>query len=255
MRSTSISKSKSCLKSTREKSRNGITSGKSTTIISSNKSNPRPITPVKLTTVHKVPSLNIREKALAKQNEDLKKQNSELLQSLKRNKDIIKEKIVKYKSENTIMKKFTETAWPWVEPRLDEELKASIKPLITAIKDTSKMNTESTNHTDHVSTEKSHSNRGEIELLKQRIQNKKLEADNLEEKLKETLRENTIISEYLKYLETKPTNINELFEDPSNIINDNDEEILNNSQTSDKVAHGVYRALPGFIRTLTLIKN
>eukprot|EP00826_Nyctotherus_ovalis_P009088 TRINITY_DN12380_c0_g2_i2.p1 TRINITY_DN12380_c0_g2~~TRINITY_DN12380_c0_g2_i2.p1 ORF type:complete len:194 (-),score=72.32 TRINITY_DN12380_c0_g2_i2:168-704(-) len=144
-------------------------------------------------------ALNTREKALVKQNEDLRKKNSELLQTLKKQKDLIKSRIMGFKSENDAMKRFAEAAWPWVEPRLDEELKETIRPLI---KDSARMNSETTNCTEHRSLDKSHSSHEEAEL-KHKISSKEAEASNLTRTLKETKLENEVVAEYLKFVQVK----------------------------------------------------
>ena len=221
MRSTSTSKS-----------RNGLASGKST--ITLNKPTIRPVTPVKISKLQKTSKgesvLNTREKALIKQNEELKKKNTELLQTLKKQKDIIKDKVMEYKAENEVMKRFAETAWPWVEMQLDEELKETIRPLI---KDTTKMNSETTNCSEHRSVEKSHSSHEDAEVLKQKISSRELEVSNLTKTLKETLIENEAVTNYLRFVQMN-----------SNVEN----EKTNKSKDYNKV-------LPGFIKSLTLSKD
>jgi len=249
-------------KQTGEKSRNSL--GKSTTVLTINKPAIKSITPIKCSngsrTGRSDPSLTTREKALMKQNVELKKENSELIKLLKKSKEVIKDEIGKYKAENFLMKRFAEASWPYVEAKLEEKLKDEVKPLIAISKESiGKMNSNTTNHTDHFSAEKSKSNRDEIDNLRLKLAEKESETLSLQRELNRTRLENEMISKYLKFSQShkfgipsptkKPKEI--LPVDSSNVGSEADEDEVEWIKKSEKERNGP-TVIAGFIKSLTL---
>ena len=116
----------------RAKSRNSIVTARSNTLFTLTKSSIRPVTPIRRESIQKNSKLNIsltaREKSLVNQNIKLKKENEELIRLLKKSRLYIKEEVRKYKPENIALKNFALVVWPWIETRIDEELKQEIEP-------------------------------------------------------------------------------------------------------------------------------
>ena len=196
-----------------------------------------------------------------KQNIELKKENSELIKILKKSKEVIRDEIGKYKTENAILKKFAEASWPWVDGKLDEKLKEELKPLLTLSREAGKMNSTTTNHTDNLSAERSKSERDEIESLKQRLAEKEAESQTLLQDLAATKAESESIVSYIRYTKVKtisPSAIKKeqrevLPVDSANVGSDADEEEpIAEDWEKRRGQEGNGAVLPGFIKSLTL---
>ncbi len=94
------------------------------------------------------PSVTPREKALMKQNLELKKENAELVRLLKRSKELIKDEIGRCSAENQTMRRFVEAAWSLTEGRVEEKLREQVRSIVGS----NKVNTNATANTESQSS-------------------------------------------------------------------------------------------------------
>jgi len=239
----------------RQMSRNVLSNEKSITALSLNRSVAKSTTPLKLMSLQKSVRADTlastREKALLQQNVELKKKNNELVRILKKSKELIKSEINKYKAENLIMKKFTEAAWVWAEPKLEEKLKEEVRPIL--LKQSTKMSSIATNSTDHCSAEGFKEERSDKELLKRKLSQKTLKSASLIQRLNDDKLKNKKLNQYLKFLE-KGCTVEEkaLMVDSENVESDEDEVICTWINEDVPVHDEVPVAIPTFIKSLGL---
>ena len=256
-----------------DKSRNALGMKSATTIVLNKPV--KSITPIKACNVQRGGRNEVtstpREKALMKQNADLKKENAELIRLLKKSKELLKDDVSKSRSENLAMKRFIEAAWSLVDGKIEEKLRDEVKPII-GIKDSSgKMNTITTNHTDNISAELQ-TERGlkdkllkidpeELELLRRNLLEKDVQNKVQVLELNEIKRENENIVNYLVFSQNKKQllpqhNYEESKEilpvDSANVGSEADEDEISFETCSIKRHNNTTTTLPGFIKTLTL---
>ena len=224
------------------KSRNTITSARTTAVLTLSKPILRSISPITRTSTQRSnksnSSLSLREKSLINQNLKLKKENEKLIQLIKKSKTFIKDEIKKYHSENLVMKKFLMTAWPLVGGQIDQKLAENLKPILESehISKTLKVKSENVLRENHTKN---------IEIVKE-----KSEIIKLEEKLNNEKQLNHTVIRYLNFLENRVINTNKNINediipvDSSNLLSDEGDEIIEES--------GKEFAIPGFIKSLHL---
>ena len=236
-----------------EKSRNAIIS-KSSTVVMLNK-HIRSVTPIKVTNVqrggHNEPSLTPREKALMKQNIELKKENAEIMRLLKKSKELIKDEITKCKAENQIMRRFLEAAWPVTEGKVEEKLRDQVKALIGI-----KANTAPTNHSERVSDSQSAEKELEdLESLRKSMYKKEEQYNALRGRVEELGKENAAIKKYVEYSAVSDWKKEKklgrrlvegvLPVDSENVGSEGEED-------EENCEIGVVALVPGFMKSLTL---
>ena len=215
-------------------------------------------------------SLTTREKALMKQNVELKKENAELIRLLKKSKEVIREELGKSKHENQIMKKFIETVWPIVDSKIEGGIKEEVKTIIS-FRDSGKMNTITTNHTDNISGEqqserslkdkqleqKLKSDREELEHMKQKLLAKEAQARVMQQERDGFRQENESMKNYLRFsknaaLPTRKSEGKEILPvDSANVGSEADED--GEDWCGKKSGnHSLIGTLPGFIKSMMM---
>eukprot|EP00826_Nyctotherus_ovalis_P028346 TRINITY_DN22402_c0_g1_i1.p1 TRINITY_DN22402_c0_g1~~TRINITY_DN22402_c0_g1_i1.p1 ORF type:complete len:249 (-),score=106.32 TRINITY_DN22402_c0_g1_i1:133-879(-) len=231
----------------RQMSRNVLTSGKSTTALSLNRSVGKSATPLKLVNLQKSAradtQASTREKALLQQNVELKRKNNELVRVLKKSKELIRSEVGKYKAENGVMKKFAEAAWAWAEPNLEEKLKEEVRPILVK---TAKTNSIATNSTDHCSGE----NLKDDSNHKCKLSQRAFKASLLQ-KLNDTKLENEKLSRYLYFLGRRSERQEALVVDSENVESD-DEVVCRWTREENGVRNEIPVAVPTFLKSLRL---
>jgi len=252
-----------------EKSRNA-SFNKSSTVIVLSKHPQKSITPIKgaAQSVLKSESLLLtqHEKAVALRNNELRKENSELVNLLKKSKEIIKAEALKYKSENQKLKKFLEFAWPLAENKIDEKLRDQIKSGIII----PKVNTGTTEESENIFYEENQSQKDQKAFLaksleiKTKIEGETKKCNILKRKIREARQENDSLKQFCKFaIQNKQNDVrsSQSIKDSENIESDEEnldnfmEEIILKKPESEKKNKNLTIQLPGFMKTLMLSKK
>lgn len=231
----------------RQMSRNVLTSGKSTTALSLNRSVGKSTTPLKLVTLQKSARADAvgsaREKTLLQQNAELKRKNCELVRVLKKSKELIRSEVARFRAENSVMKKFAEAAWGWAEHNLEDKLKEEVRPILVK---TTKTNSIATNSTDHCSGENLKDDPDHRHKLSQRA----FKASLLQ-KLSDAKLENEKVSRYLYFLGSRSDKQEALVVDSENVESD-DEVVCRWTKEGSGARSETPVTVPTFLKSLRL---
>ncbi len=205
------------------------------------------------------PSVTPREKALAKQNLELKKENAELIRLLKRSKELIRDEINKYAAENITMKHFLEMSWSLTEGKVDEKLREQVRSMIGI-----RVNTlNATNNTEHVSAELPASvqpDSEELESLRRQLTAKEAQNKTLVRQMHAVHQESRAMAKYLSFTLQKRSpvprfarRVDEVLPVDSANVGSDDEDEEKEAPRSQGTEAG--KQVPGFIKSLMLVKE
>ncbi len=197
-----------------------------------------------------------------KQNVELKKENAELIHLLKKSKELIKDEVARFKSENLLLRRFVESVWTSVEGKVDEKLREQLRPLIN-LREAGKMNTSTTNNTDNPSvgppseSPKLRPSIDELDQLRQKLAEREMQNCLLASQLAETRHESESVSGYLQYVQRRDCAVPKkpvadrptLPVDSANVGSEADEEELPPKEQR-AICGSASCVLPGFIRSL-----
>ncbi len=212
-------------------------------------------------------SASAREKALMKQNVELKKENADLIRLLKKSKELIRDELGKSQAENQTLKRFVESVWTAAEGKVDDKLREEVKSLLGP-RELGKMNTTTTNHTDNLAAEpieggpqpRERVGRAEHEEL-ERLRHREAQCRSLMLELSDARHEKESLVGYLLYTQHRSGGVERkgrgekeaLPVDSANVGSEADEEEMNGGewgQEGRKVATPC--VLPSFFRGLML---